>query len=213
MHKNINRVVTVLLLSVLSGSITPALAVEAPTAETPATTNEPMVQDSGGFVLYGALTFGGDTLATASNEDGDDVDLDAGGLFHLALGYEKRLGWGGIRATLGYKFDTLDADNGDAEITRFPLEAVVYKSFGERHRLGGGLVHELSPQYELSIDGLGSNTFDFEDATGFVAYYGYSIGALEWGARYTIIEYKPELSFIEDVDADNFGLYVSSFFD
>lgn len=167
-----------------------------------------------GLVLYGAMTSGGDTLASAYTEDGDDIDLKAGGLFHLALGYEKKLESGGIRVTYGYKFDSLDAENGDAEITRFPLEAVLYKTFSKRHNLGGGLVYEASPQYEESIDGLGSLDIDFDDATGFMLFYGYSTGSFEWGLRYTDIEYEYEDEFFSlAFDGTSYGFYVSSFFD
>jgi hypothetical protein len=169
---------------------------------------------AGGFVLYGAFTSGGDTLATAVDEDGDDVDLKAGGLIHLAAGYENRGETGGMRITYGYKFDTLDADNGDAEITRYPLEVVAYKTFSERHNLGGGLVYEMSPEFEMDVSGFGGS-IEFDDATGFMLYYGYSLGnSFEWGLRYTDIEYEYQDSFFSfTVDASNFGLYASTYFE
>lgn len=149
-------------------------------------------------------------MATAFSEDGDDVDLKAGGLFHLAAGYENRWETGGMRITYGYKFDSLDADNGDAEIIRFPLEAIVYRRLAERHSLGGGLVYEMSPEFEIDVIGSGGN-IEFDDAAGFMVYYGYSLGgSFEWGLRYTDIEYKVEGLA---VDGSSFGLYGSSFFE
>jgi hypothetical protein len=213
MYKKNNKIITTVFLTALLGSPMRASAVETSTVETSAaepssTTDLPSVENTSGFILYGALTFGGDALATASNDDGDDMDLDAGGLFHFGMGYEKRFGWGGIRATGGYKFDTLNAENGDADITRFPLEGIVYKTFAARHNLGGGLVYEMSPKFEMNIDDAGSIDVDFDDAAGFMIYYGFTmVNTLELGVRYTNIEY--EADFLEAVDASNFGLYIN----
>lgn len=169
----------------------------------------------GGLALYGAFTSGGDTLISASSEGGGEVELKAGGLFHLALGYERKLPAGGVRVTYGYKFDSLDAENGDAEITRYPLEAVLYRTFSGRHNLGGGLVYEMSPRYEENIDGLGSLDLDFDDATGFMFFYGYSTsGSFEWGLRYTDIKYEYQDEFFSlAFDGASYGLFISSFFD
>lgn len=160
------------------------------------------------MILYGAVTSGGDTLATAFDEDGDEiVDLKAGGLFHQAVGYEQPLGGGGIRLTLGLKLDWLEAEDGDARITRFPLEATAYWRFAERHAIGGGLVYEIAPVFEIDIDGFGSSDVNFDDALGGVIYYGFSItDRLEVGLRHTLIEYETDL--LPVVDADNTGLFV-----
>jgi hypothetical protein len=167
------------------------------------------VYADGGPVVYGALTFGGDTLASTEGEYG--TDLDAGGLIHLAAGYEWRLAASGLRFTIGYKFDSIEASNGDADISRFPLELVYYRLINERHALGAGLVYELSPEFDISIDGLGSDSVDFVDASGYVIYYGYvtSFG-LEYGGRYTLIDYKSDS--LGTTDANNFGFYVKMLF-
>jgi hypothetical protein len=210
MYKKIIGSPTTLILCGVLISPAQLAAMEAPVTETTPTTEIPetdpapapaSIQDTGGVFLYGAMTFGGETLATTG-----DYDLDAGGKFHLAAGYEKPLNWGAFRITFGYKFDSLEADNGDASISRLPVEAVVYKRLAERHKLGGGLVYEISPEYEINIDGDGSNTFDFDNAVGVTGFYSYSIGSYEWGLRHTFIEYESRL-VSGVINADNTGLY------
>jgi hypothetical protein len=163
-----------------------------------------------GLVLYGAITDGGDTLISSFDDEGSEsADLKAGGLFHMAIGYESTFSEaGGFRITYGYKSDKINADNGDASISRWPLEIVLYSILGEtrRHRVGGGLVYEMLPEFEVDVADFGDK-IEFDNASGFMIYYGYLTDSFEWGLRYTDIEFENE--FVSGIDASNYGLYMN----
>lgn len=162
------------------------------------------------FVEAG-IHVGGDELATTG-----DSDLRAGQLFSLAVGVHTELtdSLQG-RASLGYKFDVIDADNGDASIDRFPIEILVMKQSGN-FMFGGGLAYHLSPEYEFNA-GPSPFTVEFDDALGFMLAFDYnSKGKFEgdWyvGGRITLIDYESS-DLVETVSGNSVGAVIGFMFE
>jgi hypothetical protein len=177
----------------------------------------PLNTQAAGMVLTGEIAFGGDDMVVVSGGE----DLQAGQLLNLGIGYdfdlnaEKTLR---LRAGINYKFDSVDADNGEADFDRWPLDILVISRQGN-FALGAGITYHLSPTFEATINGSTSRV-DFDDSLGFLLQAGYLVAErVELGARVTLIEYEsdsllvtPGGSITNKVDGDSFGLYVSAGF-
>lgn len=62
------------------------------------------------FVVHGSLDAGGETLATAVYTDGENTDVKAGQLIHLAVGLVQPLSDDfEVQGTVGWKFDNAGA--------------------------------------------------------------------------------------------------------
>ncbi len=150
---------------------------------------------------------GGDTLARTSLED-----LDAGGGFKFALGWQQFIGGFedvGFIFSLGYLFDYVTASNGEAESDAFVLELVYFRDFGP-HRIGIGGSYHLNPDYEDDIDGFAPLKINFDDATGVLARYSYRFAeSVEIGVRYTVMDYEFNG---QSIDAGGFGFFLSGTF-
>lgn len=178
----------------------------------------PLSAQSAGFVLTGEVAFGGDDLVLVS---GDSGDLQAGQLLNLGIGYDFDLNPAKtvlLRTGINYKFDSVDASNGEADFDRFPLDILVISRVGH-FALGAGITYHLSPTFEATINGV-SSRIKFDDSLGFLLQAGYLVSErVELGARLTLIDYKSnELLLLTSgaitnkVDGDSFGLYVSAGF-
>ena len=175
----------------------------------------PLNAQAGGLVLTGELAFGGDDLVVVS----DSEDLQAGQLLNLGIGFDFDLNPAKtllLRTGINYKFDAVDASNGDAYFDRWPLDLILVWRQGNAS-LGAGLTYHLSPSYEVTVDGFSSEV-DFDDALGFLLQAGFmATPTLDLGARVTMIEYEPSQPAtwypsgapIDKVDGDSFGIYVS----
>src|SRR5690606_21698616 len=65
------------------------------------------------FLIGAGLTHGGDKLATAYYEDGDELELRAGDTIALMAGIDYRVSpQFSIQGTIGYHFDSAPARNG-----------------------------------------------------------------------------------------------------
>lgn len=158
-------------------------------------------------VLNLGLDFGGDTLVDGSFVGGDTFDIKAGELLYFSGGiifmpdsiesnFETHL-------TIGWKFDSVNADNGDIDFNRFPLELLYFYKVNN-WRLGGGLTYHLNPKLKGSGVASGINA-NFDDALGFVIQSHYSLDeTFSIGVRYTIIDYEGE--GLKTIDANSFGL-------
>lgn len=146
------------------------------------------------LVLEAGLHSGGDTLATAQFIDGSTESIKAGGFVSVAIGANFAINEElESQVTFGYKFDSVDAENGDIEFSRFPINALVLYKLDE-WRLGGGLTYHLDPSLEVSGAGAGfaSNT-DYDDALGFLLDARYFFAQRAYvGARLTFIEYESQ---------------------
>lgn len=152
------------------------------------------------FLAGVGIGFGGDELATVSFTDGSDQDLRAGSgfAFNLGLVHHFEDSPYSLQATTGYFVHDTSAENTNARFSRYPIEVLGFWRRDE-HRLGGGIVHHMSPT--LDMDNLGG-TFDFDDATGFVLEYGYSYFSI----RYTSLEYSIGSA---EVDGSGIGIFAN----
>ncbi len=163
----------------------------------------------------GSIEGGGETFATAESSNdfySFDDDLNIGGGTKVAIGIQNMVGeeaLGSLSLALGYIWDRIDADNGDADFSTVTFDVIYIRHFN-KHRLGIGASYHIGPEYEEDIDGSIPFDLDFDDSLGFILKYGYEINqGLQIGARYTVMEY--EFNDI-DVDADSFGLFLSNGF-
>ena len=167
------------------------------------------------------FALGGDDLLHVEFDSGDDTTLSAGNGFVFDLGalaipvWIDRVGLG-ASVKLGIKYAGIEASNGSASFTRFPLVAALRGTY----RIAGAWSVLLSPglHYDLSAslsgDGvLGDIDLDSDTALGWMieagAYYGEGSLALDITLRYTGLEY--ELGGVQ-VDASSFGLFAAFHF-
>lgn len=158
--------------------------------------------------LYVEAAFegGGDVLS----ETNIGTEVSAGGGVKFSLGIQNPVNaeeTASIRLSLGYLFDDIDADNGDADFETFTFDALYAIGSGP-HTFGiGGTVH-IEP--EFTRVGFQPAHIQYEDAFGVFFQYGYQFTpGFELGARITSIDY--ESNGVVD-DAGSFGIFISNGF-
>lgn len=169
-----------------------------------------MVMNTAQADLYLEMAFegGGDTLIPTNTGD----EISAGGGLKFAVGIQNPVnaeGTTSIRLSLGYLFDNIDADNGEADFETYTFDALYAIQSGP-HTFGiGGTIH-IEPEYKDNIENLQPLTLQFDDAFGVVFQYGYHFAhGLEFGARLTNIDYEiGNTSF----NAGSFGIFLSNGF-
>lgn len=177
----------------------------------------PLNAQAAGVVLTGEIAFGGDDLAVVTSGS----DLQAGQLLNLGIGYDFDLNADKslrLRAGINYKFDSVDATNGEADFDRWPLDLILISRQGN-FSLGAGLTYHLSPTFEATVNGSTSRV-DFNDSLGFLLQAGYMVAErIELGARVTLIEYESDSPLVmtsgaitNKVDGDSIGLYITAGF-
>jgi hypothetical protein len=177
----------------------------------------PLNTQAAGMVLTGEIAFGGDNMVVVSGGE----DLQAGQLLNLGIGYDFDLNAAKtlrLRTGINYKFDSVDASNGEADFDRWPLDVLLISRQGN-FALGAGITYHLSPTFEATINGV-TNRVDFDDSLGFLLQAGYLVAErIELGARVTLIEYESDQPLLmtsgaitNKLDGDSFGLYVSAGF-
>lgn len=169
------------------------------------------------LVLTAGISFGGDDLATVEYEDYSDDDLEAGGGIYLGGGFEFPMASDmALRTTVGYQFDSIEADNGDASFDRIPWDLMFLLGPGA-HRLGVGLTYHTDVQYEYNEDYGPDINADFDDALGLVIAYELQISpAFGLMFKYTDIEYEEQSSIPgvkgKVIDGSNFGIAANLLF-
>lgn len=167
------------------------------------------------FDVKGVVGFGydrgGDKVATASFVGGGTESIRANAGMHffggLLLGQNKP-GGVSLQTTIGIKYDSIDASNGDLSWTAYPLEALVFYNT-QYVRVGLGVSYHLNP--ELDGDGVAGNvSARFDDSAGFVAQVEYRATSVPFtvGLRYTDIDYSHPL-LRNAVDGSGIGLTMS----
>lgn len=162
----------------------------------------------------GGLDFGGDTLLEVTYVDGSDEKLYAGEGVHLAVGTDIDISAVAmVRATLGYKFSSINAENGDILFRRVPIELIGYRFF-DNHGIGTGLTHHISSKLSCDIDILCDFTADVEDATGWVVEYLYRSRREDNNKGFTVgvrtvfgLDYEPRGGG-EDANANSIGINI-----
>lgn len=177
----------------------------------------PLNAQAAGMVLTGEIAFGGDDLVVVSGGE----NLQAGQLLTLGIGYDFDLNAAKtlrLRTGINYKFDSVDAANGEADFDRWPLDVLLITQQGN-FALGAGLTLHLSPSFEATVSGT-TTRINFDDSLGLLLQAGYMIGErTELGARFTLIDYKSDQPLVlpgggitDKVDGDSFGVYISTGF-
>lgn len=138
---------------------------------------------------------GGDTVARVTFTNGDTESIKANEGFFAGAGVSLVNEAQDVQTeiSLSYKFGGSIADNGDVLFTSLPVDVLVFYRW-PRIRLGGGFVHHLAPELEVSGAGgsFASNT-KYQDSTGTVVQLDYRVTEkINLGLRYTKIDYEQE---------------------
>jgi hypothetical protein len=164
---------------------------------------------AGGLFLEGGIHTGGDDLITVNFSGGGSESIEAGGLISLSAGWISDINEDmEVRTSAGIKFDSVDADNGDLDFTRYPVSLMLF-SKGEKVSAGIGATYHLGPKFESS-GFTGNFTIDFDDALGFVAEIDFKLGEKAYlGLLATVIDYEVSNAFgSATVDGNSVGLVI-----
>lgn len=153
------------------------------------------------------LTFGVDNHVEVEYETDSSAELKVGDLLDLRIGllidpldYPVT-----IQTTIGYNFDSVTSENGEASLTRLPLELLAFYNM-DKHRMGAGLSYHVNPALKLEFDDVSVNA-DADNAFGLVLEYGYdATDSLIIGLRYLNIDYDFEGENGE-LDGSQIGIY------
>jgi hypothetical protein len=142
-------------------------------------------------LVKAGIDVGGNTLVTATFEDGDTEEIKANEGFYLGGGATLITDARNVefQLTLAYKYALIDADNGDIEWTRWPLEALAFYRW-QHVRAGVGLAYHINPK--LDGDGVvnGLNV-KFKNAIGAILQVDWRITeTIAVGGRLTLLEYE-----------------------
>lgn len=159
--------------------------------------------------LVGAgITVGGDDLLKVQFTGKSSETLEAGGLIDLKAGilYDVAESPMSFQSTLGYHFDSVEATNGDASFSRFPLDFLAFYN-AEKHRIGAGGTYHFATEFDVDLPGLKGKA-DMKDTLGLVLEYGYKFqDNLIVGLRYVDIDYKVDGGTGAKIDGGHGGLY------
>lgn len=153
--------------------------------------------------------FGGDRLGEATS-GATTESVRAGQFMYFAVGSTFPLMSDGdyeLQATLGYFYDSVNANHGQLSFIRYPIEALVFKSITPKWRAGGGPTYHFNPERKCSMSQCDAHTVKFKNALGVVMEADYVLGEgglvsrtqgadgahsnTVWlGLRYTVVNYK-----------------------
>ena len=161
------------------------------------------------FLLEAGLHFGGDELATVNFIGGESQSMDAGGMISLAAGLKTEIGKSfELRTTIGIKFDSITASNGELDFTRYPVNAILFKK-GEVFSIGVGATYHLNPEFEVSGFN-GDFTASFNNALGFIAEVDYALNEKAYlGLKATAIDYEINGTFAStEINGNSIGVVI-----
>jgi hypothetical protein len=189
-----------LVLALAIASLNPALAQDA----------SPQMR----VVLGAGLTFGGDRLVTAENQDNLDMDIRAGGTYAFNAGVDYRVNDAlSLQATLGYHVDpsSFFFVMGDASFRRYPVEVLAYYNVSPKWRVGGGARYLGSPT--LKAEGLfGKQDVKFDSSVGAVLEAEYAMGR-HAGIKLRYVHETIEGKVLtRKADASHLGIFASYYF-
>jgi len=189
-----------------------SLAAQAQTAApaaAPAVQYEPVGAKPLRFVLGIGATFGGDKLATAYYEDGDEINLRAGESVALLAGADYRINQDfSVQGSVAYHVDRANARNGDMRFERIPFELLGYYHVNDKVRVGGGLRYVTGVEFRSS--GAGDiGDYKFKNTTSAVAELEYLFSPrMGLKLRYVNDEFK-EKTFGGKVKGDHVGIFAN----
>ncbi|MEY4763793.1 MAG: hypothetical protein RI907_466 [Pseudomonadota bacterium] len=182
-----------------------------------AQTQTTSAQPSGfrGIVGLG-LTFGGDQVGrTIQYQNSSDAKIHAGGLADFRGGVEYQLQGQPIalEMTIGYHFDKANAENGNAEFSRFPLDLIGHFAMTENVRLGLGVRKSLNTKAASS--GVGGQYVSDAKYTSSLApvleVEYFMTPQFAFRGRYVSESFKPTNGG-EKLDGSHFGIYGMVYF-
>ncbi|WP_345163535.1 hypothetical protein [Nibribacter koreensis] len=158
------------------------------------------------FLVGASFEFGGDKVAEVQFTNGESqsipagqgVSIHAGGQFQFPK-LDKFL----LRATVGFKYVTTQADNAHIRLSRIPLHLTANFMATDKIRLGAGLASHQSITFKT--DGIGQD-FELKGSTGAIFEVAYSF----IGVSYTAMTYKDKYS--NSYSANNIGITFSGVF-
>lgn len=168
--------------------------------------------DGFNFMYSVGLTTGGDNLAQTNIGS----SLKSGGLFYFAIGsvYQFTDSNFQLQGTIGYHFDSLDAENGSADFDRFQIELIPFYKVSENFRVGLGITNVMSAEFTFLGDTIG-----FEDSVGIVAELNWRISNRNWwGIRYVDLDFTADslngfnISGLPPLDGSYIGLMFNAGF-
>ena len=156
------------------------------------------------------VDLGGDKMVTAQFTNGDTGTVRANEGFYIGGGaaiFSDSRKWE-YHLTVAFKFASIEADNGDIEWTRIPIEALVFYRLA-RFRVGGGLTYHVNPELEGS-GVVGGLDIQFKDALGAVLQVDWLISDdIAVGGRFTFLEYDAKGAFSGNAKSNGFGVTFS----
>ena len=158
-----------------------------------------------------AISGGGDTLNEAHDADGDTTSLTAGAGVSIEIGLDMQLTPTvpelSTQAFVGYKYDSVEATNGDVDFSRITLNILESYRIG-KIKLGGGLTYHLNPTYSEDIDHI-EGEFNYDNALGGIIQVGYEVDpTVTIGLRAMIINYEKE-GTTEEKNGNSFGIFAN----
>ncbi len=163
------------------------------------------------FVGFG-LTFGGDQIGRdIQYESGKSSTIHAGGMVDLRAG----LDYQAINSLLSFQFsvgyhvdDTLNADNGSASFSRFPVELLAHYRVNDTWSMGGGVRKALNAKTDSSGYGSGYVTAQKYTSTAGLVLEAEAFINPRFGVKLRAVseKYKPELGNQQKVDGSHLGV-------
>jgi hypothetical protein len=161
-------------------------------------------------LVKAGFDLGGETMVNVVFTNGDTQKVRGNEGFYLGGGaaiINDAKDWE-YQVTAAYKFALIDAENGDVEWTRIPLEALAFYRW-QRARLGGGLTYHLSPKLEGS-GVVGGLNVKFKNALGVIVQSDWRITEnIALGGRFTFLEYDAKAPASGSAKANGFGITFS----
>lgn len=160
--------------------------------------------------------FGGDTLGTAFYTDGSTQKIKSHEGLSIYGGADMYFGGSfKARGTVGYKFTTTSASNGEVSFSRVPFDLVIFNNLGP-HSFGIGGTYHTAVEFECVVPGSCNGIASFDDSFGLVFQYEYAFDfgnntQVVLGAKYTNIEYTAKATG-ETVDSGGAGVTLGFLF-
>jgi hypothetical protein len=167
------------------------------------------------------IASGGDELGDITYENGDTLEITAGGGFTFGGGFDvqstdKPIG---AMATINYHSDSADASNGSISMDRFEFTVLPYYQLNERVQVALGLSMHTGVEYEEDYYGTTTVEFDSAFATLVELRYVFENKNMALSGRYTSVDYDASevdgrsISGIEPFDGSNVVLFFTWSFD
>ncbi|HIP06371.1 MAG TPA: hypothetical protein EYG66_00670 [Mariprofundaceae bacterium] len=159
---------------------------------------------------------GSDVMFTGVFTDGSTDEITGGeGVVFAAGLYVPIEDDMGVQATIGYKWDSIDAQNGTIDFTRIPIDVLAFKHFSDKHSIAAGGTYHLSPTFTCEVTAVCTGSVEFDSALGFIAEYTYAVksnkeSGMKIGVRYTNISYETS-AVTQTFDGSSIGLILYAY--